>query len=98
MKTDGRNQYQTRDQVMKLLSDAEVASVSNAETAEKLPDGDEFLDLTQLGKGVQRAGKSATPIGRVLPRKAVHEKTWKKILTSLGPPTDGAPLRPRSAF
>jgi hypothetical protein len=98
MKTDNRSEYQTRDKVMSLLSDSEVATVSNAETAEKLADGDEFVDLTQLGRGVQRAGASSIPMGRVLPRKAVQEATWNKILSSLGPPTNGAAVRPRSAF
>ncbi len=79
--TDNRTDYMTRDSVLKLLSDAEVASVSTAETAERLADGDEFLDLHQLARGVQRAGASNTNMGRVLPRKAVHEGTWTRMLT-----------------
>ncbi|HEX7478467.1 MAG TPA: hypothetical protein VF331_11715 [Polyangiales bacterium] len=82
MNTNKRIEYVTRDQIMKTLSDAEVASVSTAETALHLADGEEFLDLAQLGKGVQRA-VATTATGRVLPKKAVHEKTWTKILTNL---------------
>ena len=83
MKNDERSDYVTRDKILKLLSDDEVASVSTAETAAHLLDGDEYLDLEQLEKGVQRSPGTATPMGRVLPRKAVQESTWDKILTQL---------------
>ena len=75
-----------RDGIMKLLSDEEVASVSTAETAVKLADGDEYVDLEQLDQGVRRAQSSPTPMGRVLPRKAVHQDTWAKILVELTRP------------
>jgi hypothetical protein len=83
MKNDQRNDYVTRDHILGLLSDAEVASVSTAETAAKLSDGDEYVDLEHLRQGVQRAHGTATNIGGVLPRKAVHEKTWTQILKQL---------------
>ena len=83
MTTDQRTEYVTRDSILKLLTDDEVAKVSMAETASHLLDGDEYLDLEQLGQGVQRAGGTATPMGRVLPRKSVHASTWSKILTLL---------------
>lgn len=83
MKSDVRTDYVTRDSILKLLSDDEVAKVSTAETADRLMAGDEYLDLEQLEQGVQRAGGKATPMGRVLPRKAVHENTWNKILALL---------------
>ncbi|MGO8992944.1 MAG: hypothetical protein ACLQVI_06425 [Polyangiaceae bacterium] len=85
MTSEKRSEYLTRDSVMKLLSDAEVASVSTAETALRVADGDEYLDLEQLDRGVLR-GPTATPMGRVLPRKAVREATWSAILTQLPPP------------
>ena len=69
----------TRDAILMLLSDDETASVSTAETAISLEDGAEYLDLEQLEKGVQKARKNKMVMGRVLPRKAVHEKTWGKI-------------------
>jgi hypothetical protein len=78
-----RSEYLTRDRVLKLLSDQEVASVSTAETADRLADGDEYLDLEHLHDGVQRAGSSAAPMGRVLPKKAIHESTWDKLLQQL---------------
>jgi len=84
MTNDNRTAYVTRESVLKLLSDDEVAKVSTAETAARLPDGDEYLDLEHLDKGVQRAGGSATPMGHVLPKKAVHADTWSKIVKASG--------------
>ncbi len=80
------NEYLTRDHILKLLSAGEAASVGTAETADSLADGDEYLDLQQLHEGVQCAGSSAQPMGRVLPRKAIHESTWNKILSQLQAP------------
>ena len=90
MKNEKRRAYVTRDSVLKLLSDDEVASVTTAETADRLPDGDEFLDMEQLNQGVQRARGTRVPMGRVLPRKAVHENTWSKILKGLPATRSGA--------
>jgi hypothetical protein len=86
MKDDGRSEYVARDSILNLLSDDEVAKVSNAEAATALSDGDEYLDLERLDQGVKQAFGAATPMGRVLPRKAVHEQTWSKILTHLALP------------
>lgn len=91
MKKEKRTEYVTRDQILKLLSDDEIAKVSTAEAAPLLSKGDEYIDLEKLGAGVLRAGATTmkvTPMGRVLPKKAVHAKTWNKILTQLSaPPT-----------
>lgn len=87
MKNDDRAAYITRDALLKLLSDDEVAKVSTAETAPRLADGDEYLDLEHLDQGVQRAGGTATPMGRVLPRSAVHPDTWSAILMKLTAPS-----------
>ena len=83
MQNATRNEYLTRDRILKLLSDQEVASVATAETAESLTAGDEYIDLERLHEGVQKAGSSATPMGRVLPKKAIHESTWGKLLKQL---------------
>jgi hypothetical protein len=94
MKDDKRAQYINRASILELLSDAEVANVSNAETTAELPEGDEYLDLERLDEGVSRA-RPGTPMGRVLPRQAVAEKTWNKILMQLPAPrfTTGPRLR-----
>ena len=86
MTNDKRAEYVARDTILKLLSDVEVANVSTAETAARLDNGDEYLDLEQLDRGVQRAGGTPTPMGRVLPRKSVHAETWNKILAQLAAP------------
>ena len=83
MKNDDRSQYITRDSILKLLSDDETAKVTTAETAARLNDGDEFIDLEKFNLGVQRAPSSQPPMGRVLPKKAVHTDTWKKIVAQL---------------
>jgi hypothetical protein len=93
MNTDKRTDYLTRDGILKLLSDAEVARVSTAESATSLPEGDEYLDLAHLAKGVQTA-HGVSPMGRVVPRKAVNEATWSTLLTHLGAPAPKAPPAP----
>jgi hypothetical protein len=87
MKSYERSAYFNRDMLMKMLSDDEVAKVSTAQTAKSLPDGDEYVDLEQLSKGVQRAlGFAITvPMGQVLPRSAVMDTTWAKIVKQLEP-------------
>ena len=86
MTNDDRAAYVTRDTILKLLSDEEVARVSTAETAPRLANGDEYLDLERLDQGVRRADGTAPPMGRVLPRKAVHADTWSRILAQLKAP------------
>jgi hypothetical protein len=83
MKSDKRSEFLTRDSLLRLLSDDEVASVSMAEATGTLQDGDEYLDLRHLAKGVQRAIGTTTPTGPTLARKAVREATWYALLTHL---------------
>jgi len=83
MKNEKRKDYITREMVLKLLSDNEVGAVATAETAARLTDGDEFIDLEYFERGVQRAPQSMTPMGRVLPRKSVPSGTWDKIVAQL---------------
>jgi hypothetical protein len=95
MKTDNRSEYVARDGILKLLSDEEVARVSSAETATRLAEGDEYFDLEHLELGVRVAVEGAAPMRRVLPRKAVQEATWTKILSQLkaSPPAAAVPPR-----
>jgi hypothetical protein len=81
-----KHESATRESILHLLSDDEIASVSSAETAARLVDGEEYLDLEQLDQGVRHAFGSITPSGRVLQRKDVHEATWNEILTQLSAP------------
>ncbi len=73
-----------RESILKLLTDAEVAKVSSAEDAPRLVEGDEYIDLEDLGSGVQLV--QATPRtapGRALPRSAVSDGTWAKIVSAV---------------
>jgi hypothetical protein len=83
MKYIQQKRFLTRESILKLLTDTEVASLSHAETSQRLGAGDEYLDLNQIDRGVRRVGKMLTPMGRVLPRKAVPESTWLKITEQL---------------
>jgi hypothetical protein len=84
MTTSERTAYVTRDTILKLLSDDEVAKVSNAEAASGLINGAEFLDLEHLDQGVQRAkDETKVALGHALPRTAVSGETWSKILALL---------------
>ncbi|MDR3669498.1 MAG: hypothetical protein P4L36_01555 [Holophaga sp.] len=69
----------TRESILKLLSDDEVARVCTAETALRLSEKDEYIDLDHLECGIQEAHDGGTVMGTALPRKAVHEKTWIKV-------------------
>jgi hypothetical protein len=81
-----RREYVSREGIMKLLSDDEVARVSTAETGARLDEGEEYLDLEHLDQGVRRAKLGTTmPMGRALPKSAVRESTWVQILTWLTP-------------
>lgn len=95
MNSDKRNAFVSRDNLLKLLSDEEVASVSSAETSALLAEGDEYIDLAHLDKGVRKSKGKSAPMGQVLPKKAVHEKTWNKILAQLAlAESAGAPATP----
>ena len=83
-KHETRRDYETRDAILKLLSDGENARVSSAEAASQLAHGDEYIDLERTDFGVLRAGtKPTTPMGRVLPKKVIHIETWGKIVALL---------------
>lgn len=73
-----------RDSILKLLTDEETARVSTAETASSLAEGAEYLDLEHIDQGIQRA-KAATKVtmGHVVPRHAVSDGTWTKIIARL---------------
>ena len=84
MKTDLLTRYVIREEVMKLLSAEEIATIGTADEASRLRDGQEYLDLEEAFLGVRRANPSSPPHGQVLPRDAVEAATWCKILTLVG--------------
>jgi hypothetical protein len=80
MANEPRIDYVTRDNIQRLLSDDEIDRVAMAETALHLAANDEYIDLTQLDLGVQSAHGTSALMGHVLPRKAIREITWRRIL------------------
>jgi hypothetical protein len=90
-----RSDYVTREELLKLLSDDEVARVSSAETV-ALERGDQYIELDRLNHGVRKARRNAPTMTGVLPRKSVQEATWTKILARLAlPRAVVAPTSPR---
>ena len=74
----------TREAIMTLLTDAEVAKVSRAEDARRLVEGDEYVDLENPGAGVRQVhADSHVRPGHVLPRSAVSDATWDKVVLAL---------------
>jgi hypothetical protein len=73
----------TRGNILKLLSDDEIASVSTTEATAHPLDGEEYLDLEDLAQGVRNSLSTAPPMGRVLLRRSIHANTWNKILEQL---------------
>lgn len=73
-----------RENILRLLSDDEIASVGHLEATARLLDGEEYLDLEKLDQGVRSEfATTNTPMGHVLPRRAVRAATWDKILERL---------------
>ena len=84
MSPSTRLELVTRETVLMLLTDAETAKVSTAEAATGLSDGAEYLDLEHIDQGIQRANTTTKlTMGHVVPRSAVSDVTWTKILVQL---------------
>ena len=75
--------HATREDILMLLTDDEVSSVCTAETASRPLDGEEYLDLEDLRRGIRSASGRTPAMGRLLLRRAVHHATWAKILKRL---------------
>jgi putative intracellular protease/amidase len=84
MSTDEHIEYQTRDDILKLLSPEELGAASNASDL-RIPEGDEYLDLDHLELGVLRA-EANTSGEHMLRRAVVRDATWTKILAVLETP------------
>ncbi len=84
MSTSARDELSARNSIMMLLSDEETARVTTAEAGPSLVEGSEFLDLEHLERGIQRVSGAATPeMADVIPRSAVGNDTWSRIVTHL---------------
>ena len=84
MNNIAKTEHITRENILMLLSDEEIASVSTAETTARPVDyGEEYIDMGDLDQGVRSALGTTPPMGRVLLRRSVHEDTWSKIRKQL---------------
>jgi hypothetical protein len=84
MTTDLKKNALNREAILKLLTDAEISKVSSAEAAPRLVEGDEYIDLEDLESGVQLVqAVPRTAPGRALPRSAVADATWAKIVKAV---------------
>ena len=84
MNSVAKSEHITRENILMLLYDDEVASVSNAETTARPVDyGEEYIDMGDLDSGIRSALGTTPPMGRVLLRKSVHKDTWNKIQKQL---------------
>lgn len=79
-----RGEYVTREEILKLLSDEEIARVSTSEGGPPLAEGEEYVDLEHLNEGIQRVRETNTVrMGSVLPRRSVEDKTWSRICSHI---------------
>ena len=83
MNDDKRTNLELRDDILKLLSDEEVALVSNEKAAPRLVEDQEYVDLDELDKGVRMVDGDPAPPGRVIARASVSAETWTEILSTL---------------
>jgi len=86
---DARGRFATRAQVLDLLSDEEVAQVSVAEVDGHIAEGEEYVDLLRLDRGVRRALDGSSAGGR-LAKNAVEDATWVRITSLLSPVRPGS--------
>ena len=78
-----RAEHVTRENILMLLSDDEVARVSTAQATARPLEGEEYLDLEDLDRGVRNALATNPPMNRLVLRRSVYEKTWRKIREEL---------------
>ncbi len=71
-----------KEDILDLLTDAETAAVSMAETR-NVPAGDEYIDLHNLAAGIQKATSPVAAAANVLPRTGVSAETWLKVVERL---------------
>jgi hypothetical protein len=81
---DAKKEALTREAVLALLSDTEVAKVSRAEGEPRLVEGDEYVDLEDLSAGVRQVHAKSPRPSSALPRSAVSDATWAKIVGLVG--------------
>jgi hypothetical protein len=84
MSGDAKRELVTREAILALLSDAEVAKVSRAEDAPRLVEGDEYVDLEHPSAGVRQVHAASPPPRTALVRSAIRDETWAKVMALVG--------------
>jgi hypothetical protein len=84
MTLDSSRRAFSREELQSLLSDGEIARVSRAEGDARLVEGDEYIDLEDVAAGVHQVHATSIRPARALPRSAVSEATWAKIVAVIG--------------
>jgi hypothetical protein len=79
MTSDAKKRAITRESILNLLTDAEVARVSSAEGTTRLVEGDYYVDLEDPGSGIRQA-HAGVASRNALPQSAVSDATWTKII------------------
>ena len=73
-----------KEDILALLTDAEIGKVSMAETKKSLAPGEQFVDLDNLAAGVQMIeGPGAPDTHDLIVRSAVGTETWSNIVERL---------------
>ena len=82
MTTEAKNSNLTREAILDLLTDAEIAKVSRAEGEVRLVEGDHYIDLDDPSSGVHQVqAKTTFAPKRALPQSAVSDASWAKIVS-----------------
>jgi hypothetical protein len=84
MTLDSKRRAASREEIQSLLSEGEIARVSRAEGDARLVEGDEYIDLEDVAAGVHQVHATSIRPARALPRSAVSEGTWAKIVAAIG--------------
>lgn len=72
-----RREYPTRSAILRLLSDEER---SRTVEATRLPEGEDFVDLDHLYRGILRSEPfSYRTVTQALPRSALDEQKWTEV-------------------
>jgi len=83
MNHNSKTDHETREKILMLLSDDDIARASTAETAARPLAGEEYLDLEDLDHGVRRAQGTTPTMSHLLLRRSVNKDTWTKVLEQL---------------
>jgi hypothetical protein len=78
-----KDKYIAREAILELLSDEEAARVATAESVPPI-EGDEYIDLSDIASGIHQVHGAAKPLPSILPRSAVSDATWTRIVERIG--------------